>query len=239
VNFFVGEDRVQAAAHIMSEEPGTKTLILDDAFQHRKFKGTLNILLSTWHRPYVDDCLVPCGRLRDLKSRASKAQVVIVTKCPRNATIHPAEWRTRLNLLDTQSLFFTSYKASKPVELTPRFTGRKVKIPKDAPIVVITGIADGKHFVKHMEAVHTNVQVSAFKDHHAFNSQEIASTLSKFTNFAHGQKWIMTTEKDAVRLLPFLEQIHKAGVKVAMLPIEVEFVHGEEQFKKVLNTYVE
>jgi len=90
-----------------------------------------------------------------------------------------------------------------------------------------------------MEAVHSNVQVSAFKDHHAFNSQEIASTLSKFTNFAHGQKWIMTTEKDAVRLLPFLEQIHKAGVKVAMLPIEVEFVHGEEQFKKVLNTYVE
>ena len=82
VRVFVGADRVKAIEHIQQQVPEIKAVLLDDALQHRKLDAGLNILLTTWARPYCDDALVPAGTLRDLRSRAQHAEMVVVTKCP-------------------------------------------------------------------------------------------------------------------------------------------------------------
>ncbi|MFZ1691706.1 MAG: tetraacyldisaccharide 4'-kinase, partial [Flavobacteriales bacterium] len=104
---FVGADRVGAIARIQAMVPGVKAVLLDDALQHRRLDAGLNILLTTWQRPWCDDALLPAGRLRDLPSRRKAAQIVVVTKCPDlPSPEEQARWRERLGLSMEQELFF-------------------------------------------------------------------------------------------------------------------------------------
>ena len=59
-------------------------VLLDDAFQHRKVKASLNILLTPFDELYMDDCMLPTGNLREPKFGAKRADVIVVTKCPEN-----------------------------------------------------------------------------------------------------------------------------------------------------------
>jgi tetraacyldisaccharide 4'-kinase len=108
VHVFVGADRVAGIEAIAKAVPDVKAVILDDAFQHRRLKAGLNIVLTTWQRPWYKDHLLPAGSLRDVRSRSRAAQAVIVTKCPAlPSKEHQDHWRKRLRLGDDQSLFFS------------------------------------------------------------------------------------------------------------------------------------
>jgi tetraacyldisaccharide 4'-kinase len=104
---FVGADRVAAIELIQREVPDVKAVVLDDALQHRPLDAGLNILLTTWQRPWFTDALLPAGRLRDLPLRRKAAQIVVVTKCPALPSAQEQkQWRERLRLGDAQELFF-------------------------------------------------------------------------------------------------------------------------------------
>ena len=62
--------------------PKADLIVLDDAFQYRRLKADLNIILIDYNRPVQKDKLMPWGRLRDLPSRLKDADILIVTKCP-------------------------------------------------------------------------------------------------------------------------------------------------------------
>lgn len=236
VQFFVCEDRRLGIEKIMQQDPSIELIILDDAFQHRAVQSPMNMLLTTEANPYNKDCLVPCGRLRDLPSRASQSELIIVTKCESDPPIQ--QWKEALNLQNDQSLLFSKMSYGKPYELRKDGQRTVVTVPKTSPIVAISGIADARPFNEHIRGNHDSVAISEFKDHHDFSMSEIDASLLKISNFAQEQKWFVTTEKDAVRLLPFLDRINAADVKVAVLPIKVEFLHGQEQLEKLIRQHV-
>jgi tetraacyldisaccharide 4'-kinase len=236
-NVVVSRSRLEAIKELQESVP-PGLIILDDALQHRQVNAHVTILLTTHDQPYSDDCLVPCGYLRDLKSRAGAAQIIIVTKCPADVIPDNSQWRRKLQLTDDQSLYFSRYLTGPPIELTSEFDGGRVSIPADAPIVVISGIAQNADFAAYVKQHHDHVAEAGFKDHHGFTATDIATTLGKFPNFAGGQKWLVTTEKDAVRLLPFLDQLKKENVRVAMLPIQVQIIGSETELINELKQYV-
>jgi tetraacyldisaccharide 4'-kinase len=57
-------------------------ILLDDGFQHLPLRGKVNLILSNYHRPFYEDFLMPSGRLREFKSTAKGADIIVVTKCP-------------------------------------------------------------------------------------------------------------------------------------------------------------
>ena len=107
VGVAVGERRIEAIPQLIQDIPDLQTVILDDAFQHRKIKAGFYILLTSYGDLYSDDFILPTGNLRESRAGAKRANLVIVTKCP--ATLSADEQREiqdKLNLKCTQELYF-------------------------------------------------------------------------------------------------------------------------------------
>ena len=58
--------------------------ILDDAFQHRSLKASINIVLSKFNQPFFKDFIIPSGNLREPVSGIKRANIIIISKCPYN-----------------------------------------------------------------------------------------------------------------------------------------------------------
>ena len=112
IHMAVDKDRCHGIAELMKKEvqPPTDVVILDDAYQHRYVKAGLNILLMDYHRLIYLDKLLPAGRLRESSSGKKRADIVIVTKCPRDITpIERKGIERSLNIENWQKIFYSTY----------------------------------------------------------------------------------------------------------------------------------
>ena len=218
----------------------TDVILLDDAFQHRYVKPGINILLVDYHRLIIYDKLLPAGRLREQQSGKNRADIVIVTKCPKD--LKPMEFRVltkAMNLYPYQSLFFTTIEYDK---LKPLFATEKPLLDKcelaDKHIMLLTGIASPKQMIVDMKPHVKEITPLTFADHHRFKNKDIVNINDTFHTI-EGEKIIVTTEKDATRL----EQIEGLSEEVRqnlyVLPIKVKFMlNQEEEFNNKIIDYV-
>lgn len=239
VDFYVCENRLTGIGNIVAARPETQLVILDDALQHRRLSGHLNILLTTWDKPYATDHVVPAGTLRDIRGRAAYMDVVIVTKCPDDLDPDLATWQAKLGLQPHQRLFFSRYRYGEPIIVNGSSDGRLQHIPTDASIVTLTGVAKGEDLHKHVCKSHPKATHMAFPDHHVFTPSDLERTLRKFANFAPNDRWIVTTEKDHTRLERHLSFLKQRSVNVAYVPIDVEILERQEELIKLIRSYVD
>lgn len=218
----VDANRTHGIAQLLERKPDV--ILLDDAFQHRKVKAGFYILLTAYGDLYADDYILPMGNLRESRSGAKRANVIIVTKCPKELSGSELNRiREKLRITTNQQLFFTfidydnyiyNEKGSLPVSLI-----------KDEPKILLAGIAKPKPFFAHLQ--HEKDLILEFPDHHAFADAEIASIKEKTKD-----KRIITTEKDYVRLKKHqLENLF-------FLPIKSSFLSGGENFDQTILDYV-
>ncbi|MCM5661587.1 tetraacyldisaccharide 4'-kinase [Galbibacter mesophilus] len=198
-------------------------VILDDAFQHRKVTAGLNILLTMYGDLYVDDLLLPAGNLRDLKSQARRAAIIVVTKCPIDLEeIEKQEIKRKLRLRAGQQVFFSTIAYQK------EFLGSQSQLSlaaiKDKNFTVVTGIANPAPFLSYLKGQGLQFEHLKYRDHHKFSAREI-DTLKK-------KELIVTTEKDYVRLAPELNN-------VVYLPIKTTFLDGKEAFDAAILNFVQ
>lgn len=178
---------------------GPEIVLLDDAFQHRKVKATQYILLTTYSNLYTDDWYLPTGNLRDAKNQASRADIIIVTKCPSTiSNDERAQIELKLRPTSSQKVLFSQlayaphFKNAKGEEVdSNNFSGKKV--------VLVTGIANPSPLVGHLRNLGFQFEHLEFGDHHDFDETEI----EKFKTYDA----VITTEKDFVRLDGKLEQL--------------------------------
>lgn len=237
VRVFVGADRVKAIGVIQEQVPGVKAVVLDDALQHRRLDAGLNILLTTAQRPYCDDALVPAGTLRDLRSRARSAQVVVVTKYTSAPSAdEQAAWRHRLHLGPHQQLFFAGMAYGPPRLLD----GRPLDPApgRETCALVFTGIAHPQPLVAHARSLFGTVEHLAFRDHHAFTAADLALLARRFDTFAPAPKLLITTEKDAARLRPLLADGPLRDLPVATIGIRTVILNEPERFAELLRNHV-
>ena len=242
VHIAVDKKRVDGIAHITgdAETNDADVILLDDAFQHRYVKPGINILLVDYHRLIIYDKLLPAGRLREPQSGKNRADIVIITKCPKD--LKPMEFRVltkAMNLYPYQSLYFTTIEYES---LTPLFAKEKSTIEKEAledkHVMLITGIASPKQIIIDLKPHVKEMTTLAFSDHHQFKSKDIMKINETF-NAIKGEKIIVTTEKDATRL----EQLEGLSEEVRqnfyVLPIKVKFMlNQEEEFNNKIIDYV-
>lgn len=221
--------------------PDTEVILLDDAFQHRHVKAGLNILLVDYHRLICDDALLPAGRMREFESGKDRANIVIITKCPTNTT--PMEFRVltkQMNLYAYQQLYFTTFRYGK---LQPLFNGGQEyplqRINPDIHILLVTGIASPKPLIEELSSVNQHIHPLSFSDHHDFSHKDMKHIKEKFEELPTGKRMIITTEKDAVRIVnhPDLDDSIKPYIYV--LPIEVVFLQDQKElFNSKITDYV-
>ena len=242
VHIAVDKKRVDGIAHITgdTETNDTDVILLDDAFQHRYVKPGINILLVDYHRLIIYDKLLPAGRLREPQSGKNRADIVIITKCPKD--LKPMEFRVltkAMNLYPYQSLYFTTIEYES---LTPLFAKEKSTIEKEAledkHVMLITGIASPKQIIIDLKPHVKEMTTLAFSDHHQFKSKDIMKINETF-NAIKGEKIIVTTEKDATRLEQLDGLSEEVKQNLYVLPIKVKFmINQEEEFNDKIIDYV-
>ena len=218
----VAENRVRGIHLLQARIPDLQVVVLDDAFQHRRLKCGSYILLTAYDRLYVNDHYLPWGRLRDNRTQALRANMVVVTKCP--ADIKPIDCRiveNKLHLPTFQSLHFSTTTYEPLPFLTPRTS-----------CLVVTGIAHPEYLMDYIQRTCPNAQLLDFPDHHAFTSRDMQLIESR----SETADCVITTEKDAERLnLVPLSDALKA--KLHVVPVSMKLT-DEEVFRNRILRYL-
>ncbi|MEA3317629.1 MAG: tetraacyldisaccharide 4'-kinase [Bacteroidota bacterium] len=240
----VDANRIRGIENILQDKPNTNAVLLDDAFQHRKIKPNISILLIDYSRQLKNDFLLPLGNLREQAIERYRANIIIITKCPHD--IEPIKKRIikkHIKPYPFQKLFFTgfSYGEFIPVfnNITEKITNENI-LNKKISILIVTGIANPKPLVNYVkENITTNINVLKFPDHHDFDSKDINKIKNIFNKIQSNNKIILTTEKDAMRLQNFSNIADVLKQNLYYLPIKVIFLDDNKQdFNKQIIDYV-
>jgi len=231
----VGEERLVAIPQILQEAPHTEVIILDDAFQHREVNAGLNIVLTEYSNLYTRDFMLPAGDLRDVRTSMQRAQVIVVTKCKPELDIHEkAALINEIRPLPTQSIFFTKIEYARPYHL---FSNEEMEIHYKDNILLICGIANPRQLKEYLTTNVHSYDMLRYPDHHIFDMDDLAEIKKQFGKMARGNKLILTTEKDAVRLLKFKEELKDFPIYV--LPIRHSFLFDDEtQFEQLVRGFI-
>lgn len=230
VKVAVCESRRKGITELMNLYPDLDLIVLDDSFQHRWVKPKISILLMEYGRPVYDDKLLPLGRLRESPHEINRADMVIVTKCP--DSLNPLDYRIvtkNLDLMPFQKLYFSRYvyESLKPVfKDEAKFSVNLSSFSERDSVFLLTGIAHPRYFVRHFKQYACRKKVEHFPDHHDFSRKDILRIAEKFNKMKGERKVIITTEKDAVRLVhnPYFPTELKPYVFYQ--PISVDMVAG-------------
>lgn len=221
----VDADRINGINQLLLQPKKPEIILLDDAFQHRKIKAGLYILLTAFDDLYVDDFVLPCGNLRESRKNARRATVIIVTKCPENLSeIAQNSIQKKLQLLENQFVFFSYIQYDDTV--FSKKTHLRVSDIQQESKLLIAGIANPKPFFEFLK--NQNDKVLRFADHHHFLEKDIQKI-----NQTAANRMIVTTEKDYVRL-------ENSGVNRPLfyLPIKSNFVTNAHLFDKIVLDFV-
>jgi tetraacyldisaccharide 4'-kinase len=218
----VAEERRIGAHLLLQTHPEITVIVLDDAYQHRAVQPTLNILLTELARPFYQDYVLPAGRLRESRSGARRADVIIVTKCPPDlseAARTNVTQRLQRYAKPTAPVLFSAYAYAPPQPLQPEEGTNAAPIP--GPALLLTGIAQPGPLREELDKQGFIIRHHAdFPDHHAFSAADVAALR---VHWEPG--WpIFTTEKDATRLQSPELRVARAGMPFYTIPVRVAFL---------------
>lgn len=232
----VGEERVVAIPQLLFDKPQTEVIILDDAFQHRRVTAGFNIVLTEYANLYTRDFMLPAGDLRDVRSSIKRADIIVVTKCRADITEETRqEILEEINPSEKQQVFFTEILYSTPYHL---FTGQFTNLSLSEDVLLVTGIANPRPLKAFITAHTHSYEMLRFPDHHIFNMDDLKEIKKQFEKNNTGNKIIITTEKDAVRLMKFKAALRDYPVYV--LPVRHSFLFNQHvEFDEAVTRFID
>lgn len=232
VTVAVCEKRADGITRMLEIDPKISMIILDDAFQHRYVKPSVSVVLTEYNRPVFRDRLLPYGRLREPRSSLNRADIVVVTKCPDD--MKPMDFtlfKENLRLFPYQRLYFSRYSYGSVVPVFPD-TDHPVPnldwIKPGTSVMTLTGVANPKPFTRYLRSHKLKVKLCKFGDHHNFTASDMEVISKRFDDLPGDEKYIFTTEKDAVRLLNNPYFPHQLKPFIFYIPVKVEFISDHD-----------
>ena len=234
----VDGDRCEGVRNLLDEHPETNVIVLDDAYQHLRFRPTFHILLTEYDRPFRPDMPMPAGKLREFPRASRFADMVVVTKVPDGASVDESKWRYQLRLKPHQDLFFTRFRYEQPSPVTPAAQNLDCETVRD--VVLLTGIAHPEPLLTHLGEFYRIVEHHAFPDHHSFTENEIQSVYDQHFNNTGDHTVLVTTEKDWMRLQSEHIRNIVSLLPVFVVPVEVEFLTDTQRdtFNQIVKDHV-
>ncbi len=230
----VSESRVKGIKKLLEKKPDIQLIILDDSFQHRYVKPKLNILITDYYKMFNFNFLLPCGNLREPKSQAQRAHILVVSKTPE--VFSPLDRKIILKRMmpyKAKNLYFSyvKYKDWEPITEP----AKKLKCNKAKTIFLLTAIANPAALEEKLKTQSKELICYHYRDHYNFKPSNLKKLKEHFLNKYSGSKVIITTQKDAMRLnKPDLKEIIE-DLPVFTMPMHVEFHEKDKEafIKKV------
>ena len=239
----VDKKRVHGIETLTARDKKLDVVLLDDAFQHRYVKPGINILLVDYHRLIIYDKLLPAGRMREPLTGKNRADIVIVTKCPKE--LKPMEYRVitkAMDLFPYQQLFFTTLTYG---ELQPVFNNQRenmelktMKDLKSMSVLLLSGIASPRQIIEDLTPQVACLHPLTFADHHNFRPKDVSLINDTFERMP-SPKCIVTTEKDAARIVTLKGLSDEVKQNIYTLPVHIKFMlEQEDKFNENIIGYV-
>jgi tetraacyldisaccharide 4'-kinase len=223
----VSESRVLGIPEMLKQAPETKVVILDDAYQHRSVVPGMNILLTDFSNLFTDDFLLPSGRLREWRSAYKRADMIIVTKCPRDPSLIDRETIVnKINPTAKQKVYFSYYEYGKPYYMYNNTY--QLKLSPDIKAVVVSAIARVDYLLEFLEPTVDLASHFVYEDHHLYTEHEISVIKQTYDTIENDKKVILTTEKDAMRMDLHRAYLLENKLPIYILPIKVAFHYQED-----------
>ena len=224
----VDKDRVRSGLYAI-DEFGTDTLILDDGFQYLRLKAHINILLVDSTSPFDNHHVLPRGLLREPIKNIKRADYIFLTKSDGSPKLrHLKAFLRRQN--HRAEIIECCHR---PQYLEDVFDcGRRLPLSelKGKKIASISAIANPASFNAFLcEFGGTIVLEKHFADHHRYRQQEMIDFVNDAK--AAGAEFIMTTEKDAVRM----PRLDRRDIQVFFLRVEIDILSGQESFDQCIS----
>ena len=231
ITLAVCESRRKGIRELLRIDPEINLILLDDGFQHRYVKPKVNIVLVDYNRPPYEDRLMPLGTLREPARNVLRGDIVVVTKCPSDITAMDIRMvKKNLGLFPYQGLFFSNIRYADPVPVFPVQSPQITSLQwlrEDDALLCLTGIATPKPLVRYLRQYSTNIKVMHFDDHHFFTRRDFSDIFKVYNSLEGKRKFIITTEKDAVRIMnnPYFPPTRRHCIYY--IPMKVGFLEME------------
>ncbi len=225
IHVAVDTDRRNGIKQLLLLKDKPEVILLDDAFQHRKVKAGLYILLTAYNDLFYNDFILPTGNLRESRKQSKRAQIIVVTKCPKNVSKdEESDIKNKLKLSEKQQLFFTSIEYDRFIYSAKN--KKYIAEIKNLNKLIIAGIAKPDPFFNYLK--NNGDECISFPDHHAFTEKDILEIKNKSKD-----KIIITTEKDYVRLQNKLKDEN-----LYYLPIKSDFINDKDNFESTILNFI-
>jgi len=231
--------------------------ILDDGFQHWWLFRDINILLIDSKSPFGNRRLLPLGSLREPIGTINRADIVVITRAennnqrsaisdqksgdtpsltlpPRGGGMGGGDQRQRSGIKDLfeeirqynkrASIFFAEHKPSKFIKTNGETI--PIKWAKDKRLFGFCGIGNPQSFMATLLSIDIDLTgFKTFRDHYRYNQNDIHTILRNAKR--GGAEWIVTTEKDIMRLKGF-------DLPENLISLSIEFNVDERFYEEVL-----
>jgi tetraacyldisaccharide 4'-kinase len=235
----VGENRVLAIPEIIKHHPETDVLLLDDAFQHLPILPGINILLSEYEIPFFNDMQLPSGNLRESRKAAHRANIILITKCPDDlGEKEMQEIKGKIKRYSKAPVFFTNMIYGKAYNWFSNETAIDFLNNYDN-LFLVCGIARPGYLIRHLKQQNAKLETRVFNDHHAFSTNEINAIMKHFKSLPGDNNLLLTTEKDAIRLMPFQKRFEENKIDLFCIPVETGFLKDEAGFCQIIETFIQ
>ncbi|QCR24949.1 tetraacyldisaccharide 4'-kinase [Pontibacter sp. SGAir0037] len=235
VQVAVCEDRVKGVELLLEHTPSLDAILLDDAMQHRSIKPSLNLLITDYNRPFYKDFVLPAGLLREFRGGAKRADVVLVSKCPNDLISNEVEQiksQVRKFARSAVPVFFTSYVYANPVAI-----GSTKALQKH--VFLLTGIANAAPLKDYLlQEDYTVLHHFAYPDHHQYSKSDLSTLQQAIASNKKTGAVILTTRKDAVKLLSEELIGITSQLPLFYIPIEVSFLKDKAVFDQLILDHI-
>ena len=202
----VCERRLDGAKIIREECPNVNLLLLDDAYQHRYISRDVNILLTTYKEPYFKDYLLPMGNLREFRYAKTRAHIIVVTKCPPGSSRRSL--RKYFRKIRASGRQYATFTMNSYDEARGLFDNESTDLKAYETCLLVTGIANNKDIIEHLESLDKKVEVMRYKDHANYTKSKVNNIAQTFQNLnEQSPTCIITTQKDAVKLQEWKDEL--------------------------------
>ena len=236
----VDANRVNGIQKLLQGNDAPNIILLDDAFQHRAVKCELNIVITEFSNLYINDTMMPAGFLREPKTGIRRADIVIVSKTPESYTsIEQRTLSKDLKLQAHQQLFFSWIKYGELQGFQNKT--ETISTLNDLfryRIVLFTGIGNPHPLITYLKEYASDVTHVDFPDHHSYTLEDLSNIRNKLDAYTGGNKIIVTTEKDAMRLRGNDLEDTANSLPLYTIPIEIDFKDKTQEFNQTINNYV-
>lgn len=234
----VCENRCIGVGELLKINSETNVVILDDAFQHRSIKSGLNILLTDYNNLYTRDNILPSGTLREFKHGANRAEIILITKCPKTITEKERDKiKNEINPKKNQNVFFSFIEYAPIQQINKNNNNENVSLVNS--VLLFSGIANTKPLEQYLSEKKYSVESILFQDHHKYSLNDLVKIRETFNNIAEENKIIVTTEKDLMRIETSEQREIIKDLPVFIIPISVDFFpEDKEMFNLIIWNYV-